>query len=380
MNQSEFLVDELNDSLIFGNLSLSTTEAYVPYKHRPETYIVPVLFAIIFLIGVLGNGTLVLIFIRHRKMRNVPNTYIISLALGDLLLILTCVPFTSTVYTFESWPYGSFICKVSESMRDVSVGVSVFTLTALSAERYCAISNPIRRRISSKPFTTLIAFAIWLTAAILALPSALFSDVMKARLENGAEIEYCYPFPEELGPTYRIGLVLFKFVVYYAFPLIVIAWFYIMTALHLEMTARNMPGEMQGQSSQIRARKKVAKMVMSFVILFMLCFLPYNVFMLWFHLWPTSQEDFDEFWHTFRITSFCLSFINSCINPIALYFVSGVFRKYFNRYLFGCCKVPNLLRNNSRNVSTRASTRSLSCRRHTSVLTHHVTLTTTDIS
>ncbi|GLH02505.1 Neuropeptide CCHamide-1 receptor [Gryllus bimaculatus] len=84
---------------------------------------------------VLGNGTLVFIFARHRQLRNAPNTYILSLALGDLLLIVTCVPFTSTLYTFDSWPYGALICKLSEGVKDVSIGVSVFTLTALSAER-----------------------------------------------------------------------------------------------------------------------------------------------------------------------------------------------------------------------------------------------------
>jgi hypothetical protein len=78
---------------------LESDVGYVPYNKRPETYIVPVLFALIFVVGVLGNGTLVLIFIRHRNMRNVPNTYIFSLALGDLLVIVICVPFISTLYT-----------------------------------------------------------------------------------------------------------------------------------------------------------------------------------------------------------------------------------------------------------------------------------------
>lgn len=49
-------------------------DCYTPYAERPETYIVPVLFAIIFVVGVLGNGTLVIIFLRHRAMRNIPNT------------------------------------------------------------------------------------------------------------------------------------------------------------------------------------------------------------------------------------------------------------------------------------------------------------------
>lgn len=69
------------------------------YSERPETYIVPVLFAFIFFVGTVGNGSLVLIFIRHRNMINVPNIYILSLALGDLLVLLSCIPFTSTVYT-----------------------------------------------------------------------------------------------------------------------------------------------------------------------------------------------------------------------------------------------------------------------------------------
>lgn len=47
---------------------------YTPYTQRPETYIVPVLFAIIFFVGVVGNGTLIIIFLRHRSMRNIPNT------------------------------------------------------------------------------------------------------------------------------------------------------------------------------------------------------------------------------------------------------------------------------------------------------------------
>lgn len=47
---------------------------YVPYSERPETYIIPVVFFLIWVIGILGNGTLVVIFLRHRSMRNIPNT------------------------------------------------------------------------------------------------------------------------------------------------------------------------------------------------------------------------------------------------------------------------------------------------------------------
>ena len=82
---------------------------------------------------------------------------------------------------------------------------------------------------------------------------------------------------------------------------------------------------------QIKARKKVAKMVMAFVVIFAICFFPQHVFMLWFYLHPTAEKDYNAFWHIFRIVGFVLAFANSCINPIALYLVSGSFRKYFKR-------------------------------------------------
>lgn len=47
---------------------------YTPYSERPETYVVPVIFVVIFAVGVVGNGTLIMIFCRHRAMRNIPNT------------------------------------------------------------------------------------------------------------------------------------------------------------------------------------------------------------------------------------------------------------------------------------------------------------------
>lgn len=68
-------------------------DSYVPYDQRPETYIVPVVFLLILVVGVIGNGILVFTLVCHASMRNVPNTYVLSLALGDLLVRKTKIPF-----------------------------------------------------------------------------------------------------------------------------------------------------------------------------------------------------------------------------------------------------------------------------------------------
>ncbi|XP_058980951.1 neuropeptide CCHamide-1 receptor [Musca domestica] len=326
-----------------GGIMNATETPYVPYVMRPETYIVPVLFAFIFIVGVLGNGTLIIVFLTVRQMRNVPNTYIFSLALADLLVIVTTVPLTSTVYTVDSWPWGSLLCTLSEFFKDVSIGVSVFTLTALSGDRYFAIVDPLRKFHAhgggkrATRMTIAIAVSIWLLAIICGLPALIGTYIKKVVVNSNKSFSLCYPFPEEWGWEYAKLMVLLRFLVYYAIPLVIIGVFYVLIARHL-MYAANVPGEMQGAVRQVRARRKVALTVLAFVVIFGICFLPIHVFMLWFYYWPTAQDDYNSFWHVLRIVGFCLSFANSCANPVALYFVSGAFRKHFNRYLF--CEGP----------------------------------------
>ncbi|XP_008486735.1 neuropeptide CCHamide-1 receptor-like [Diaphorina citri] len=354
------LSSHINSTLMYYNLSnTSLSTDFKPYSERLETYLVPIVFAFIFVVGVLGNGTLVLIFINHKSMRNVPNIYILSLALGDLLVILTCVPFTSTVYTFESWPYGESICKISESTKDISVGVSVFTLTALSADRFFAIVDPLRKLHSgiggkrATRCTILIVAAIWIFAILCAIPSMTLSYVraFKDDTNNNTLFESCYPFPPIDGyPNYPRTVIIMRFLIYYAVPLLIIACFYSLMARSLILSTKNMPGELQGQTRQIRARKKVAKTVLTFVVVFAMCFFPQHFFFLWFYINPTAPDDYNDFWHILRIVGFCLGFINSCINPIALYCVSGTFRKYFQKYLF--CKMSSKIIN-SRNANAR---------------------------
>ncbi|KAL5288617.1 hypothetical protein ACFFRR_009073 [Megaselia abdita] len=341
LSPTETVLDLLNLTLKNDTVN-KTDDDYIPYGQRPETYIVPVVFLIIFVVGVIGNGTLVIIFFRHRSMRNIPNTYILSLAMADLLVIIVCVPLASILYTVEAWPWGSTMCRVTEFAKDISIGVSVFTLTALSGERYCAIVNPLRK-IQTKPLTVFTASMIWLLALLFALPAAIISDTDTEVLSNNKEIAFCTPFGKNRTSRtmYTKYTVVGKALIYYIIPLVVIGALYLLMAHRLRKSAREITSEIAGPQSrnQARARRYVARMVVVFVVVFFACFFPYHVFQLWFHLHPKAMDDFDQFWNILRIVGFCTSFFNSCVNPVALYCVSGVFREHFNHYL--CCRPLN---------------------------------------
>lgn len=156
----------------------------------------------------------------------------------------------------SSWPYGQTICKVSETTKDISIGVTVFTLTALSADRFFAIVDPMRKLHASvggrraTKFTVTVAITIWCLAVACATPAAMFAYVRRFQENNVTLFEACYPYPEELGPNYPRAAVLIRFLVYYAVPLTAIACFYVMMARHLINSTKNMPGEVQVSATE----------------------------------------------------------------------------------------------------------------------------------
>ncbi len=204
------------------------------FSERPEAYIVPVVFALIFLVGVIGNGTLIFTVLRNKNMRNAPNIFIVSLAFGDLILILVSVPFTATIYTFTEWPYGETMCKLNEFLQTLSLGVSVFTLTALSADRYIAIVNPMKRHHTSTTRETLIiAGSVWVVSTALAS-----LDFIAAHIDTSDHIAICSVHPSSWPNWYQKFHAIFRLVVYFAVPILTIGLFYTLMARILFLSSR----------------------------------------------------------------------------------------------------------------------------------------------
>ena len=93
-------------------------------------------YGVIITVGLIGNITLIKTFSSAKStVRNIPNLFMTSLALGDVLLLITCAPVDASLHVAEKWLFGRLGCKVIPFIQLTSVGVSVFTLTALSADR-----------------------------------------------------------------------------------------------------------------------------------------------------------------------------------------------------------------------------------------------------
>ena len=70
-------------------------------------------FALVFVLGVLGNSAVITVLARSApgRRRGTTNVFVLNLSVADLAYLLSCVPFQATVYLLPTWVLGAFICK-----------------------------------------------------------------------------------------------------------------------------------------------------------------------------------------------------------------------------------------------------------------------------
>lgn len=82
------------------------------------------------------------------------------------------------------------LTQINEFLQTTSLGVTVFTLVALSADRYMAIAYPLwQRQFASMKRTLLIALSIWLTAILLAVPDAITAHLKNKQVGDAIVIQ-----------------------------------------------------------------------------------------------------------------------------------------------------------------------------------------------
>ncbi|KAM9355839.1 neuromedin-B receptor [Pholidichthys leucotaenia] len=332
---SNFPPEALSPNFSAEELDWWTTDG-AETVHLAVRCVMTSVYIVIVTVGLLGNITLVKIFVTNSAMRSVPNIFISSLAAGDLLLLVTCVPVDAFRYFSEEWVFGEAACKLIPVIQLTSVGVSVFTLTALSADRYKAIVNPMDIQTSSAVFwTCLKAVSIWLLSILLAVPEAIFSQVVSMQDHrdniNGTFVN-CVPYPlsNQMHPKIHSVMI---FLVYFLIPLAIISIYYYHIARTLIRSAHDMPGEVSEHTKrQMETRKRLAKIVLVFVGLFALCWFPNHVLYMYrsFHY---NQTDVSLAHLVVTLLARVLSFSSSCVNPFALYLLSESFRRHFNSQL-----------------------------------------------
>ncbi|KAI5093047.1 galanin receptor type 1, partial [Silurus meridionalis] len=342
-------------------------------------------FALIFALGVLGNSVVIAVLARRRPgaPRGTTNIFILNLSVADLSYLLFCVPFQATVYVLPTWVLGAFLCKFTHYFFTVSMLVSIFTLSAMSVDRYVAIVHS--RRCSgvrvARHAVRAIA-VIWALSLAMAAPVAHHQNIIR-REENAT---YCW----ELWPSARDRkiYVVCTFVFGYLLPLLLICFCYASVLNHLHKKLKNMSKKSEASKKKLKKRvccmntavdvlfsspqalvcvyvlyciliyeyvcvfPQTAQTVLVVVVVFCLSWLPHHIVHLWveFGSFPLNQASF-----MFRVIAHCLAYSNSSVNPIIYAFLSENFRKAYKQ-VFKCQSNGGSPSNDVKGVRSKAET------------------------
>ena len=102
------------------------------------------ILGLVVMVTVLGNCLVCVTVLTDRRMHSPTNLFILSLAGTDLCLGVLVLPFSVHTTLRSNWPFGAVFCNLYVSLDVTLCTVSILALFAISLDRYCALSWPLR--------------------------------------------------------------------------------------------------------------------------------------------------------------------------------------------------------------------------------------------
>ncbi|KAJ8405383.1 hypothetical protein AAFF_G00318560 [Aldrovandia affinis] len=305
------------------NTSFSTAQplnSSVDYKdfeqdHDASKIVIPSIYALVCCVGLTGNAMVIYVILKYAKMKTATNIYILNLAIADELFMLS-VPFLATSAAVRHWPFGSLMCRLVLSVDGINMFTSIFCLTVLSVDRYIAVVHPIKAARYRRPTVAkVVNVCVWGLSLVVILPIIVFADTVPAQ-DGGVDCNFLWP-----ESSWSEAFVIYTFLLGFLLPVVAICLCYCLIVARMRVV-----GLKAGWLQRRQSEKKITRMVLLVVAVFMVCWMPFYIVQLVsvFHqpLNPMVTQLF-----------VILSYANSGANPILYGFVSDNFRRSFQRIM-----------------------------------------------
>ncbi|XP_012928884.1 alpha-1A adrenergic receptor isoform X2 [Heterocephalus glaber] len=128
-----------------GNASDSSNCTHPPTPvNISKAILLGVILGGLILFGVLGNILVILSVACHRHLHSVTHYYIVNLAVADLLLTSTVLPFSAIFEVLGYWAFGRAFCTIWAAVDVLCCTASIMGLCIISIDRYIGVSYPLR--------------------------------------------------------------------------------------------------------------------------------------------------------------------------------------------------------------------------------------------
>uniref|UniRef100_A0A3Q0SDD4 Opioid receptor kappa 1 n=1 Tax=Amphilophus citrinellus TaxID=61819 RepID=A0A3Q0SDD4_AMPCI len=290
----------------------------------PIIPIITTVYSVVFVVGLLGNCLVMYVIIRYTKMKTATNIYIFNLALADAL-VTTTMPFQSTDYLLNTWPFGEVVCKVFISIDYYNMFTSIFTLTMMSVDRYVAVCHPVKALDFRTPLKAkMINVCIWILSSAAGIPAFVALWTLFSLHCSSTDITECalqFPEPYAYWDTLmKICVFVFAFVV----PVLIITVCYSLMVLRLKSVRM-----LSGSREKDRNLRRITRLVVVVVAVFVVCWTPIHIFIL-----VKALVSVPETTAIMAAYFFCvaLGYTNSSLNPVLYAFLDENFKRCFKDF------------------------------------------------
>lgn len=291
-----------------------TENYYSPCLLDTETlnkYAVVVIYALVFLLSLLGNSLVMLVILNGRVSRSVTDVYLLNLAMADLLFALTLPIWASS--KAKGWIFGTPLCKIVSFLKDVNFYSGILLLACISVDRYLAIVHATRTLTQKRHWVKFICLGIWALSLILSLPIFVFRKAYQPPFSSLV----CY---EDMGANttkWRMVMRALPQTFGFLLPLLVMLFCY-------GFTLRTLFQAHMGQ------KHRAMRVIFAVVLVFLLCWLPYNLVLVadtFMRLGVIKEtcERRNDIGRALDATEI-LGFLHSCLNPLIYAFIGQKFR------------------------------------------------------
>uniref|UniRef100_A0A8C7YTD8 Gastrin/cholecystokinin type B receptor n=1 Tax=Oryzias sinensis TaxID=183150 RepID=A0A8C7YTD8_9TELE len=346
------------------------------------------LYSLIFLLSVFGNLLIIVVLTLNKRMRTVTNSFLLSLAVSDLMMAVFCMPFTLIPNILKDFIFGATMCKIVTYLMGVSVSISTFSLVAIAIERYSAICNPLQSRAwQTRSHAYRVIAATWVISLLIMVPYPFFSALKSFPKTNGTMGHMCrLDWPSQQAE--QTWYVLLLFTLFFVPGVVMITAYGLISrelyrGIQFELSQnKETTGQKNGMmgsnddddgcyiqvskkpsfavelptlsatssaiqakterarsntsEAKLQAKRRVIRMLMVIVALFFVCWMPlYSV-----NTWKAFDDKSASKTLSGAPISFIhlLSYTSACVNPIIYCFMNTRFRKALLSTFACCCR------------------------------------------
>ncbi|XP_060937935.1 apelin receptor B-like [Limanda limanda] len=293
----------------------------------PSYSIIPVLYMLIFILGLSGNGVVIFTVWRAQGKRRAADVYIGNLALADLSFVVTLPLWALYTAMGYHWPFGVALCKISNYVVMLNMYASVFCLTCMSFDRYLAIVHSLSSsQLRTRGHTRACLIGIWMLSGLLATPSLLFQTTKDDPGSNSISCSMDFSLvltTKEEENLWIAGLSISSSTLGFLLPflaMMVCYGFIGCTVIHHFNTLRK----------EDQRKRRLLKIITTLVVVFAACWTPFHLLksadaLSYLDLVPATCA-FMRFLLLAHPYATCLAYFNSCLNPFLYAFLDLHFR------------------------------------------------------